>query len=580
MSGVNRRFLLSDFTVTHNTSIARSIARALGRQYSRFSVGGMDDVAEIKGHRRTYLGALPGKIVSALKQTGSCNPVILIDEIDKIGKGGRGDPSAALLEVLDPEQNGSFVDHYLDVPLDLSHVLFICTANDAQLIPAPLADRMDFIAIPGYVWAEKQRIITDYIEPSVRRKTGIRDGQLLVKQEAVEELVRWYCREPGMRNLQKIIEKMYGKAALRLARAGSGVLERVPLPIFAPQDSVIEIDRGNLVEYAGRPVYTSDSLYDVNPVGVATGLAWTSKGGSLIYVEATLADQTVRDEARDGSSSGAVVERRAGRKGKKKAEEQEEAEEELESESEGGLLPSPSLGRGSVLTTGSLGDVMRESVQIAYTVAKQQLAALQPQSGFFQSSRIHLHLPSGSTPKDGPSAGITLVTALLSLAMNKPVTPNLAMTGELSLTGRVLPIGGVREKFLACKRSAVKLVIVPEENRRDVDELPDFIRDGLEVRYAKDITEVVDWAGLGLREEQAEGGQRRRPAGEEEGGGVEIRGIDEAQDDKDREKDDKSGRKERKKTPPQPKGKQPVVPVQDPPPPSTPDAPINEPVVL
>ena len=511
----------------------------------------MDDVSEIKGHRRTYLGSLPGKLISALKHTGKCNPVILIDEIDKVGKGGRGDPSAALLEVLDPEQNSTFVDHYLDVPIDLSHVLFICTANDPSLIPGPLADRMDFIPIAGYVWKEKARIITDYIEPSVRRKTGIKETQLIVKSEAVEDLVRWYCREAGMRNLQKIIEKMYGKAALSIARSTSGVLDRVPLPMYATsREEVIEVGRENLRDFAGKPVYTSESLYEENPVGVVTGLAWTSKGGSLVHVEATLADHSV-----SSSREQTAAEKR------KKAK--EDSDEEL----------SPS--RGALITTGSLGDVMKESVAIAYTVAKRELANLLPHSTFFQSTRIHLHLPSGSTPKDGPSAGITYVTAFLSLALNRPTIPHLAMTGELSLTGRVLPIGGIKEKFLACKRSGVTQVIVPEENRKDVDELADFIREGLEVRYAKSIEEVVEWSfggGLeGLKEEVVRGGAE----GEVES--VEIRGIDEVEEERKRERK-KRGKLERK--PRAPRGKSPVVPIKDPPPPTAPNAPTPEPAII
>ena len=543
------------------TSIARSIAKALGREYSRFSVGGMDDVAEIKGHRRTYLGSLPGKLIGALKHTGKCNPVILIDEIDKVGKGGRGDPSAALLEVLDPEQNATFVDHYLDVPMDLSHVLFICTANDPSLIPGPLADRMDFIPISGYVWKEKARIITDYIEPSVRRRTGIRESQLVVKPEAVEELVRWYCREAGMRNLQKIMEKMYGKAALSIARLASGVLDRVPLPMYSTGGGeVIEIGKDNLKDFAGKPVYTSESLYEENPVGVVTGLAWTSRGGSLIHVEATLADHPPAVAVEKGKQS----------KGGKE-------------DSDEGQAPK----RGAVITTGSLGDVMKESVDIATTVAKAQLAQLQPYSAFFHHNRIHLHLPSGSTPKDGPSAGITLVTAFLSLATQQPVLPHLAMTGELSLTGRVLPIGGIKEKFLACKRAGVTVVIVPAENRKDVEELAEFIREGLEVKYAKEMGEVVEWSFEGGREGLRAKGEKAVGEGMGEGEGVEveegedgvveIRGIDEVEEERKRERK-KRGKLDRK--PRAPRGKGPVVPIKDPPPPTAPNTPTPEPAII
>ena len=519
------------------TSIARSIARALGREYVRFSVGGMDDVAEIKGHRRTYLGSLPGKLISALKTSGTCNPVILIDEVDKVGRGARGDPSAALLEVLDPEQNRTFVDNYLDVQTDLSHVLFLCTANDASLIPGPLADRMEFVHISGYVWKEKENIIRQYIEPAVKRLTGVKEGQVRVTDEAVEDLVRWYCREAGMRRLQRLVEQMYKKAALQMVRAASAVSARVPLPMYA-QSSEIVITRDNLKQFAGPPTYTRDTLYDENPVGVVTGLAWTSRGGSLIYVEAALADQEVSEPADDKKRRG--------------------VKELNDGEDEDDSAPTPS--RGSLIITGQLGDVMKESVSIAYTVAKHQLASLAPHSNFFNQHRIHLHLPSGSTPKDGPSAGITVTLAFLSLALNRAILPKFAFTGELSLTGRVLPVGGMKEKFLACRRGGVRTVVVCEENRKDVEELADFIREGIEVRYATKVEEVIEW-GLGVK--QGEVGAEHC---------VEMRSIDEEADgeaDKRKEKGGGAKKRERKRGP---KGKGPDVPIKDPPPPPAPDA--------
>jgi len=530
---------------TGKTSIAKSIARALGREYVRFSVGGMDDVAEIKGHRRTYLGSLPGKLISALKTSGTTNPVILIDEVDKVGKGARGDPAAALLEVLDPEQNRTFVDNYMDVPIDLSHVLFLCTANDASLIPGPLADRMEFVNISGYVWKEKENIIRQYIEPAVKRLTGVKEGQVRVTDEAVEDLVRWYCREAGMRRLQRLVEQMYKKAALQMVRAASAVQSSVPLPMFA-ESSEIVIGRDNLKQYAGPPLYTRDTLYDENPVGVVTGLAWTSRGGSLIYVEAALADQEVKEPEEKK------------RRGVKEVNEDEDDDS---------TASTPS--RGSLIITGQLGDVMKESVSIAYTVAKHQLAMLAPASNFFNQHRIHLHLPSGSTPKDGPSAGITITLAFLSLALNRAILPNFAFTGELSLTGRVLPVGGMKEKFLACRRGGVKVVVVAEENRKDVEELADFIRDGIEVRYAVKVEEVIEW-GLGVRQCEAGGEQC-----------VEMRSIDEEVEGEVDKRKDRSGstggkKKERKRGP---KGKGPEAPIKDPPPPTAPDA-QPEPVIL
>ena len=387
--------------VTGKTSIAKSIARALGREYVRFSVGGMDDVAEIKGHRRTYLGSLPGKLISALKTSGTCNPVILIDEVDKVGKGARGDPAAALLEVLDPEQNRTFVDNYLDVPIDLSHVLFLCTANDAGLIPGPLADRMEFVNISGYVWKEKENIIRQYIEPAVKRLTGVKEGQVRVTDEAVEDLVRWYCREAGMRRLQRLVEQIYKKAALQMVRAASAVQAHVPLPMFADSNEIV-IGRDNLKQFAGPPTYTRDTLYDENPIGVVTGLAWTSRGGSLIYVEAALADQEVKEPEEKKS------------RGVKEVNDDEDGDDS----SPFTLVPwltHRHRPAGRCDERERLHRLHRRKAPTSHAGTVLQLLQSTPHP---PPPPVRLHT------QDGPSAGITITLAFLSLALNRPSYPS------------------------------------------------------------------------------------------------------------------------------------------------------------
>lgn len=464
------------------TSIGRSIARALDRAYYRFSVGGLSDVAEIKGHRRTYVGAMPGKIVQCLKSTGTANPLVLIDEIDKLGRGYQGDPASALLELLDPEQNATFLDHYLDVPVDLSRVLFVCTANQLDTIPGPLLDRMEVIQLSGYTAAEKKAIARTYLEPQSRADAGVPLGAVKVTEAALDVLVEDYAREAGVRNLKKHLEKIYRKSALKLVQKGvegtqdavgagdaetaehgsehaEGESSAIKPP--APQvrrneadeaaaaaefpDPVITVDVDQLKDYVGQPPFTSDRIYrDHMPAGVVTGLAWTPLGGATLYVEA------------------ASVE-----KGE---------------------------GKGSLRTTGQLGDVMKESASIAHTYARKFLEDLRPDSAFFADHALHVHVPAGATPKDGPSAGCTLVTALLSLALNSPVTPDLAMTGEITLTGKVLPIGGVKEKALAAKRSGVRHVIFPEGNRRDWDELSKEVKAGLEPHFVEEYRQIYDLA--------------------------------------------------------------------------------------
>ncbi|XP_004865736.3 LOW QUALITY PROTEIN: lon protease homolog, mitochondrial [Heterocephalus glaber] len=374
------------------TSIARSIARALNREYFRFSVGGMTDVAEIKGHRRTYVGAMPGKIIQCLKKTKTENPLVLIDEVDKIGRGYQGDPSSALLELLDPEQNANFLDHYLDVPVDLSKVLFICTANVTDTIPEPLRDRMEMINVSGYVAQEKLAIAERYLVPQARALCGLDESRARLSAPVLTLLIKQYCRESGVRNLQKQVEKVLRKAAYKIV---SGEAETV------------EVTPENLQDFVGKPVFTVERMYDATPPGVVMGLAWTALGGSTLFVETSLRRPRDRDSKENKD--------------------------------------------GSLEVTGQLGDVMKESARIAYTFARAFLLQRDPSNDYLVTSHIHLHVPEGATPKDGPSAGCTIVTALLSLALDQPVQQDLAMTGEVSLTGKILPVGGIKEKTIAVR---------------------------------------------------------------------------------------------------------------------------------
>ena len=444
------------------TSIGKSIARALNRQYYRFSVGGLTDVAEIKGHRRTYVGALPGRIIQALKKCQTENPLILIDEVDKIGRGHQGDPSSALLELLDPEQNNSFLDHYMDVPVDLSKVLFVCTANMTDTIPRPLLDRMELIELSGYVADEKMAIAERFLAPAAKDLSGLKDVDVALNKEAIEELINKYCRESGVRNLKKQIEKVYRKSALNIIQdLGEEVFaedkalteegkaareesekdesdvkqtpeaiekETTPTPrrsMKVPDGVHVSIDRDNLKDYVGPPVFTSDRLYETTPPGVAMGLAWTSMGGAALYVESIL------ENALNAASR-------------------------------------PGLER-----TGNLKNVMKESTVIAYSFAKSVLARLFPENKFFEKAKVHLHCPEGAVQKDGPSAGITMATSLLSLALDRPLDPTVAMTGELTVTGKVLRIGGLREKTVAARRAGAKTIIFPADNTSDWLELPE-----------------------------------------------------------------------------------------------------------
>jgi ATP-dependent Lon protease len=470
---------------TGKTSIAKSIADALGRKFFRFSVGGLSDVSEIKGHRRTYVGAMPGKLIQCLKSTESMNPVVLIDEIDKLGSGYRGDPASALLEVLDPSQNSSFLDHFLDVPVDISKVLFMCTANDLGSISGPLLDRMEVIRLSGYDFPEKVAIAEGFLIPKsmaesglmVKKKEEDKDANnggvdklgdepnlplsqyqhgetvpttLSIGKGAIESLVRWYCREAGVRNLAKHIDKITGRLALQVVAEAEGT----ELSQKSKRKALTwEVTDDNLSDYVGKPIFTSDRMYEEDPLphGIVMGLAWTSMGGSALYIETQ------------------GIKRGLDKEGKTR-------------------------GGGGIKTTGQLGDVMKESSQIAYTLARARLSQIEANNSYFDDTDIHMHVPEGATPKDGPSAGVTMVTSMLSLALDIPVRHDVAMTGEVSLTGKVLPVGGIKEKIMAARRAGIKCVIMPAANRRDFEEIPEYLKDGLQVNFAEDYDEVYQVA--------------------------------------------------------------------------------------
>jgi ATP-dependent Lon protease len=404
------------------TSIGKSIASALGRQFFRFSVGGIRDEAEIKGHRRTYIGAMPGKFVQALKSVGTANPIIMLDEIDKVGVSYHGDPASALLEVLDPEQNVDFLDHYLDVRFDLSKVLFICTANQLDTIPSPLLDRMELIQLSGYLTSEKLQIAKKHLVRRQLEKNGLKKTDLKLSDNVICHIIEHYAREAGVRNLEKQLGMIIRKAAIKTLE------ENAKFPL--------QITLKNLTTYLGKPIFENEQ--PLKGVGVVTGLAWTAMGGATLSIESS----------------------------------------RIHSDSWGFKL------------TGQLGDVMRESAEIAYNYLVSQTELFGIEKNFFTHSFIHLHVPAGATPKDGPSAGITMASALLSLARNREVIEGFAMTGELTLTGEVLPIGGVREKIIAARRINIKKLILPHANRRDFEELPDYVRHGLTVYFVKHYTEV------------------------------------------------------------------------------------------
>jgi ATP-dependent Lon protease len=411
------------------TSLGRSIARALGRKVERIALGGMKDEAEIRGHRRTYVGALPGRVIQALKRAGTRNPVLILDELDKIGSDFRGDPASALLEVLDPEQNHAFRDHYLDLPVDLSRVLFIGTANMEDPIPAALADRLEIISIPGYIEEDKLEIAQRHLLPRLREQSGIPDGHLELPVPTLQAVVRDYTREAGVRSLERELSAIFRKTARRIVEGG-----KEPL-IITPEQ---------LVKWQGPPKFHLELAERTSRPGIAIGLAWTESGGDILFIEAT---------------------RMAGPRGLK--------------------------------LTGSLGNVMKESCEAAMSLLREQAPRLGIDNAVFADNEFHLHMPAGAIPKDGPSAGITMYTALVSLLTGRPVRHNLAMTGEITLRGKVLPVGGIKEKVLAARRAGITDVVMPRQNERDLLDVPQVLRDQLNYHFVDNADEVL---ALGLGE--------------------------------------------------------------------------------
>lgn len=405
------------------TSLGRSIARALGREFVRMSLGGMRDEAEIRGHRRTYVGALPGRIIQGIKTSGMNNPVFMLDEIDKIGMDFRGDPSSALLEVLDPEQNNTFVDHYLGVPFDLSKVMFITTGNLTDTIPRPLKDRMEIIYLSGYTTEEKLGIAKNYLIPKQLGEHGISNKVLKITDSGLRSIISQYTREAGVRNLEREIANLCRKVAKKIAEG---------------KEKTFVINAQNIHRYLGVPKYLPEEEMEKDEVGVATGLAWTETGGDIIYVEAT-----------------------------------------------------PMRGKGHLTLTGQLGDIMKESAQAALSYVRSRSRRLGIKDDLFSKTDLHIHVPAGAIPKDGPSAGITMATAIASALTGKAVNKNIAMTGEVTLRGRVLPIGGLKEKTLAAKRMGIKKIIIPKRNRKDLEDIPKYIKKDMEFVFAETMDDVL-----------------------------------------------------------------------------------------
>ena len=417
------------------TSLGQSIAKATNRKFIRMSLGGVRDEAEIRGHRRTYIGSMPGRIVQNLTKVGSKNALFMLDEIDKMSMDFRGDPSSALLEVLDPEQNHSFNDHYLEVDLDLSEIMFVATSNSLN-IPGPLLDRMEVIRIPGYTEEEKLNIAERYLMPKQFKANGLIEGELKVHESAVRDIVRYYTRESGVRNLERELAKIARKVVKEVALAGPR-----PAKKGAKAAPSVVVTSKNLDKYLGVRRYDFGRAEGEDEVGLVTGMAWTEVGGDLLQVEAS-------------------------------------------------VMP----GKGQLILTGQLGDVMQESVKAAHTVVRSRSERLGLDPDFQSKFDVHVHVPEGATPKDGPSAGVAMVTALVSILSGVPIRANVAMTGEITLRGRVLPIGGLKEKLLAALRGGIKTVIIPEENRKDLADIPKNVTQGLEIIPVKWIDEVLDIA--------------------------------------------------------------------------------------
>jgi ATP-dependent Lon protease len=408
------------------TSLGRSIARALGRQFERMSLGGVRDEAELRGHRRTYIGAMPGRIIQSIRRAGVNNPVLMLDEIDKLGNDYRGDPSAALLEILDPQQNNTFRDHYLDLPFDLSRIFFIATANQLGPIPAPLRDRMEIIGLAGYSDREKLEIARRYLVPRQTTENGLNNAQLNITDDAIELIAARYTREAGVRQMERNIGSVARKVALKIAQA---------------QAETVTVTAADLREYLGPPRFYPEQARKELPAGVATGMAWTEMGGEVLFIEAT-------------------------------------------------LLPG---GRGLTIT-GQLGEVMQESARAAQSYLWSHAAEFGIEPEFFKEFGVHLHVPAGAIPKDGPSAGVTITSALASLYTGRRVRPDTAMTGEITLSGLVFPIGGVKEKVLAAHRAGIRRIILPSRNEADVDDIPEDVRNELQIVFVSRIGEVLDAA--------------------------------------------------------------------------------------
>lgn len=411
---------------TGKTSVARSVAKALNKEYVRICLGGVRDEAEIRGHRRTYVGAMPGRIAAGLRNAGVKNPLMLLDEIDKVSRDYKGDTSSALLEVLDSEQNSKFRDHYIEIPIDLSEVLFIATANSTQDIPKPLLDRMEMIEVTSYTENEKAHIAKDHLIPKQLKKHGIQENQLTFSDKAVEGMIHSYTREAGVRGLERKIGEICRKAARE---------------ILEDKKETVKITESNLKKYLGKELYVFDVANEIDEVGIVRGLAWTSVGGDTLQIEVN-------------------------------------------------IMP----GKGELKLTGKLGDVMKESAQAGVSYIRSIAVNYQLAEDYFEKHDIHIHIPEGAVPKDGPSAGITMATAMLSAMIGKPVRADLAMTGEITLRGRVLPIGGLKEKILAAKMAHVKTVLVPEKNRRDVAEISAEILRGIQIQYVDTMEQVISYA--------------------------------------------------------------------------------------